>query len=416
MRTGEAPYPGAGYGASRLEMQSIPKRRVGLWYTLGIMFYFLSDLLREFWGPFRLLKSHVVMMGGGALLAAALVWWFLPRLARRLPTDRGKAVTAADGKTVAVTGGAASAGKPTGAGFPMALLMLPALALFFPIYAWESLWDLGVVLCVYLCMLSGWLDDRADIPWGGLRKGLFDAGIALLAAFLLCRGHAMPTWWPFIRTETLMPMWLYVPVAGLLLFGAINTTNCSDGIDGLAGLLTLLSLTALAGLLYVVVGHSTVADYLLIPHSNSAAKWAVLVSIFIGGMGAYLWYNCYPSSLLMGDAGSRMFGMVIGVAALATGNLCVIFVVAPMLLINGGLGLVKLAGLRLLRLAGHPVARPLPGERPTPLQRLFFTFTFPLHDHCRKVLGWSGQQVVVRFLLLQALLLPILFLLFIKVR
>ena len=133
-------------------------------------------------------------------------------------------------------------------------------------------------------------------------------------------------------------------------------------------------------------------------------------------MAAYLWYNCYPSSLMMGDAGSRMFGMVIGVAALATGNLCVILVVAPMLLINGGLGLVKLACLRLLRLVGHPVARPLPGARPTPLQRLFFAFTFPLHDHCRKKLGWSGQQVVIRFLLLQSLLLPILFLLFVKVR
>ena len=118
----------------------------------------------------------------------------------------------------------------------------------------------------------------------------------------------------------------------------------------------------------------------------------------------------------MGDAGSRMFGMVIGLAALATGNLCVLFVVAPMLLINGGLGLVKLACLRLLRLAGRPVSRPEPGVQPTLLQRVFFTFTFPLHDHCRKQLKWSGQQVVIRFLLLQALLLPILFLIFIKVR
>ena len=380
------------------------------------MFYFLSDLLREVWGPFRLLRSHVVMMGGGALFAAILVWAFLPRLAKRLPRDRGKAVRTVDGKTAAVAGGADSAGKPTGAGYPIALLTLPVLLLFFPLYAWESLWDLGVLLSVYLCMLSGYLDDRSDIPWGGLKKGVFDAGIALFAAFCLCHGHAMKAWWPFFRMETLLPMWVYVPLAGALLFGAINTTNCSDGIDGLAGLLTLLSLFALIVLLYVVVGHSTVADYLLIPHSNSAAKWAVFVSIFTGAMGAYLWYNCYPSSLLMGDAGSRMFGMVIGVAALATGNLCVLFVVAPMLLVNGGLGLVKLAALRILKAVGHPVSRPAAGCTPTPLQRLFFTFTFPLHDHCRKVLGWSGQQVVIRFLLLQALLLPILFLLFIKVR
>ncbi len=380
------------------------------------MFYFLSDWLRAVWGPFRLLSSHVVMMGGGALCAAFLVWMFLPRLARRLPVDRGKQVKTASGAAEAVAGAAASAGKPTGAGFPLALLLLPVLACFFPIYAWESLWDMGVILCVYLCMLSGFLDDCAAVPWGGLKKGLFDAAVSLAAAFCLCHGQMMATWWPFTRAEVLMPAWLYVPVAGALLFGAINTTNCSDGIDGLAGLLTLFSLVALVGLLYVVVGHSTVADYLLIPHSNSAAKWAVFVSIFAGAMGAYLWYNCYPSSLLMGDAGSRMFGMVIGVAALATGNLCVILVVAPMILVNGGLGLVKLAVLRVMRLAGHPVLRPAPGETPTRLQRLFFSVTFPLHDHCRKTLKWSGQQVVIRFLLLQALLLPVLFLLFIKVR
>jgi phospho-N-acetylmuramoyl-pentapeptide-transferase len=67
-------------------------------------------------------------------------------------------------------------------------------------------------------------------------------------------------------------------------------------------------------------------------------------------------------------------------------------------------------------MAGHPVNRPEPGAKPTFLQRVFFTFTFPLHDHCRKQLGWSGQQVVIRFLLLQASLLPILFMLFLKVR
>ncbi len=380
------------------------------------MLYFLSDLLQPYWGPFRLLKSHVMMMGGGAFFTAFFVWWLLPRLKKCLPMDRGKAVVTATGKVEKVAGGELSAGKPTGAGMMIAMITLPVLLLFFPLYAWESLWDVGVLFCIYLCMLSGYLDDRADIPWGGLKKGLFDAAISFAAAYCLCNGQAVETWWPFTKVETLIPMWVYVPVAGALLFGAINTTNCSDGIDGLAGLLTLLSLIALIVLLYIVVGHSTVADYLVIPHSNSAAKWAVMVSIFSGAMGAYLWYNCYPSSILMGDAGSRMFGMVIGIASLATGNLCVLIVVAPMLLVNGGLGLVKLAGLRLLKAAGHPVLRPKADEKPTFLQKVFFTFTFPLHDHFRKVKGWSGQQVVIRFLLLQALLLPFFLLLLIKVR
>jgi phospho-N-acetylmuramoyl-pentapeptide-transferase len=380
------------------------------------MFYLISEWLRTFWGPFRLLQSHVVMMGGGALAAAILVWMFLPKLAKKCPMDRGKVVKTVDGKSVAIAGGADAKAKPTGTGAAMALLLAPVLLCFFPIYAWESLWDIGVILCIYACMISGYLDDRADIPWSGLKKGLFDVAVSCLTAICLCYGQDMAVWWPFTRVETLMPVWLYVPIAGALLFGAINTTNCSDGIDGLAGLLTLLSLTAMAILLYVVIGHSVVADYLLIPHSNSAAKWAVLVSIFAGSMGAYLWYNCNPSSLLMGDAGSRMFGMVIGIAALMSGNFCVLLAVAPMILINGGLGLVKLACLRVLRLAGHPVNRPEPGQKPTLLQRIFFTFTFPLHDHFRKQKGWSGQQVVIRFLLLQALLLPVLFMILIKVR
>jgi phospho-N-acetylmuramoyl-pentapeptide-transferase len=311
------------------------------------MFYLLAEWLRSVWGPFRLLQSHVVMMGGGALAAALVIWWWLPTLAKRCPLDRGKVVTTVDGKQVAISGGTDAKAKPTGTGKAMAILLLPVILCFFPIYALESFWDLGVIACIYMCMISGYLDDCADIPWGGLKKGLFDIAVSMLAAFCLCHGEAVSVWWPFTRVETLMPVWLYIPIAGALLFGAINTTNCSDGIDGLAGLLTLLSLVALTVLLYVVIGHSVVADYLLIPHSNSAAKWAVLVSIFGGSMGAYLWYNCNPSSLLMGDAGSRMFGMVIGLAALATGNLCVLFVVAPMLLINGGLGLVKLACLRL---------------------------------------------------------------------
>lgn len=381
------------------------------------MFYLFSEWLKMCWGPFRLLQSHVVMMGGGALAAALMVWWFLPTLAKRCPVDRGKVVTTADGKQVAISGGADAKAKPTGTGMAIALLLLPVLVCFFPLYAWESLWDIGVIACIYACMISGYLDDCAEIPWGGLKKGLFDGAIAVLAAFCLCHGEAVSVWWPFTRVETLIPVWLYVLIAGALLFGAINTTNCSDGIDGLAGLLTLLSLGALMVLLYVVIGHSVVADYLLIPHSNSAAKWAVLVSIFIGAMGAYLWYNCYPSSLLMGDAGSRMFGMVLGVAALATGNFCILLAVAPMILLNGGLGLVKLLCLRLLKMAGHPVLPPRPEDtNPTKLQRFFFSVTFPLHDHCRKRLKWSGQQVVIRFLLLQALLLPVLFMLFIKVR
>ena len=98
------------------------------------MFYLISEWLCSFWGPVRLLQSHVVMMGGGALLAALLVWLFLPKLAKRCPVDRGKVVTTADGKTVAIAGGADAKAKPTGTGAALAVLLIPVLLCFFPIY------------------------------------------------------------------------------------------------------------------------------------------------------------------------------------------------------------------------------------------------------------------------------------------
>lgn len=382
------------------------------------MLYFFAKQLQNYFdfGPFRMFQSHMFLMGIGALLSAFLVWLLLPRLMHRLPVDRGKVITTAEGKVEDVAGNKASAGKPTGAGVLMAMITLPVILLFFPILDLHSLWDLGVIGCIYICMLFGWLDDSSKKPWGGLKKGCFDFLIAMVAAYCLCHGESVNMWWPFTTAQTLVPVYIYVPISGMLLFMAINTTNCSDGIDGLAGLLTLLTLVSLTALLYAVVGHSVMANYLLIPHNIEAAKWAILTLIFTGTLGAYLWYNCAPSILMMGDAGSRMFGILIGIASLATCNFCILLVVAPMILVNGGLGILKLAILKCFKFAGHPILRPQEGEKGTRLQRLFFHYRFPVHDHCRKKLNWSGQQVVIRFFLLQAALLPILFLIFIKVR
>ena len=71
-----------------------------------------------------------------------------------------------------------------------------------------------------------------------------------------------------------------------------------------------------------------------------------------GAFASYLWYNAEPSEVLMGDAGSRMLGLAIGVAVLATGNPLLIFVFAPMVVLDGGTGLVKVALLRVFKLLG----------------------------------------------------------------
>jgi len=372
------------------------------------MLYLIAGQLQQYWGPLRLFSSFLFLMGLGVATAGLLCWYGLPRLWLRLPYDRGRAHTHSAG---------AARGKPPGAGLWLLLLLLPVLIMVLPptMRVWQ------VVGCLILAMLSGYLDDRSCNSWSEVRKGLIDVGVALLAALALCQGQDMTIWLPLYKLPLIVPLWIYLPAATLLLWLTINATNCSDGVDGLAGTLTLLSLFYLGFFLYVVVGHAEIARYLLIPHNPEGARWALLVLTVAGGVAGYLWHNAEPSQVLMGDAGSRFLGLLVGVAVLASGNPFLILVVAPVVLVNGGTGLVKLLLLRGLKRLGFAVHRPesdsdATGPRPNAIVLLLHRVRFPLHDHCRVKLKWSNAQVLLRFVIVQAFLTPLLFALLVKIR
>lgn len=376
------------------------------------MLFWLESLLHDVWGPFRLLASHALMITCGAFLGGLAVWLGIPRLSHLLPRDRGRAHTPT---------AAAARGKPTGAGILICFFLMPVLLLVLPFSAQH--W--AAVGCLVLTMLLGYLDDRSDVPWGQLRKGGLDAAVALLAALVLCGGRPVEMWFPIFKHNFVVAPLIFIPLAAVLLWVSMNATNCSDGVDGLAGTLTLLSLFYLGTFLYGVVGHEKVAQYLLVPHNPQGAKWSVLLFSVAGGVAGYLWHNAEPSRVLMGDAGSRLLGLLVGMAVLASGNPFVILVVAPVVLVNGGTGLVKIALLRILKKVGFDTSPPteaFSADNTTPeneqhvIVRALHTVRFPLHDHFRKNLGWSNAQVLMRFVLIQSFLTPLLFVLLVKVR
>ena len=393
------------------------------------MLYWLSFRLQEFWGPFRLLRSFAFLIGGGVGMSALLSVFLLPKLWRFLPKDQGKAILGKDGMK--------SAGKPTGAGFWMTLTALPAVLLFMPL----RLPDAGVLLCLYMSMVFGYLDDRSTVPWGQLKKGLLDFAVALGAAAFIYIGYAQGTgvarslqiWVPFVKGMYAVPWYVYMPCAGAMLWIVLNATNCSDGVDGLAGTLTLVTIVIIAAFLYMVIGNLPKAQYFFIfppevnglpfggTHARVAARWSVALMTVAGSLSGYLWWNAEPSKVLMGDAGSRFLGLLVGVGVLVTGNPFLVFAVAPVVLVNGGAGLAKLVLLRTLGKLGLEVRPPsvLPPEsvgREKWFVRALHGVRFPLHDHCKKTLHWSNAQVLLRFTLLQMFLTPILFFVFVKIR
>lgn len=389
------------------------------------MLYHIAPYLSDnVWGPFRLLGSYLVLMGLGATLMAFIVGLGLPRLWHKLPRDRGK---------VHAQQGDKSVGKPTGAGYLCVVLLLPVLLLVVPL----TLKMITILACLVAAMLTGWFDDKAEVPWGNYLKGFLDLAIAFLTSLAFCQAREVVCWLPLVKEDIVVPLWVFLPVATLLLWMTINATNCSDGVDGLAGTLSLLSLFYLAGFLYVVVGHIEISRYLLIRHNPDGARWAVMLFTSAGALAGYLWHNAEPSKVLMGDAGSRFLGLLVGVAVLATGNPCFIIVVAPVVIVNGGTGIVKIALLRVFRRLGFDVRTPIMIEKGLatdttitdkkwltettiakqhPVVRLLHSVRFPLHDHLRKNLHWTNQQVLLRFFIIQTFLTPLLFGLLVKIR
>jgi phospho-N-acetylmuramoyl-pentapeptide-transferase len=196
----------------------------------------------------------------------------------------------------------------------------------------------------------------------------------------------------------LIPGWANIVVVTGVIWIAINATNCSDGVDGLSGSLVALSLSMIGALLYVVTGNAIVAKYLLVPHDPEGASWSILAFIMVGCLVGYLWYNAPPSLVLMGDAGSRPLGLLVGIMVAVTRNPLLIAIVGSVILMNGATGLFKVAMMRFLRIGV------LRGIR------------FPLHDHCRANLGWTSSQVLVRFVLAHIFLSAVLLALLLKVR
>lgn len=294
----------------------------------------------------------------GTMLTFAATCLFLHLGKDYLPQDKGREY-AHDGKL--------SAGKPRGAGFIFVLVFAAGCLLF----ARLNVERLIYVVLIVACMLTGYLDDSAKESWGELKKGLLDFMIAVMVAVTYINFNGTQLTIRSIGfSEALHPL-LYGILIVIMVWTSINVTNCADGVDGLSGTLTIITLATI---------------YFMIDMQGGDADFSYSILLFIVCILGYLWYNATPSRMLMGDAGSRAMGIFIAIAILQTENPILYIAAAFVLIMDGGLGLLKVALLRFLKI------------------RIFKNVCLPVHDHVRKKLGWSNTQTVFRFAIIQIII------------
>ena len=276
----------------------------------------------------------------------------------RLPRDHGRAYA---------HDGVLSAGKPRGAGF-IFILVFVATAIIFGDLQRETV--IYLILTV-AAMMTGFLDDCAKVSWGELRKGLLDLVIAVMTAITYVNFNGSDITIALTgQTFALNPI-VYGILAVILVWGSINVTNCADGVDGLSGTLASITLATV---------------YLIMQSKDIAPDFAYLILLFIACILGYLWYNATPSCLMMGDAGSRAIGLFIAIAVMKMGSPLLYLLVACVLMVDGGIGLVKVSLLRYLHI------------------KILTKVRTPLHDHVRKNKNWSNAQTVFKFAIIQIMI------------
>ena len=374
------------------------------------MFYYLSQSdWAESFSALRLFRYITFRSAGAAITALMLSWWLGPYVIQWLKrlkfgqdyADKAEEAGARTGRLFN------KRGTPTMGG----ILIITALNLSTLLWAqWNTLIQLTLLSVLVLTAL-GFYDDYAKIvqqSGGGTTPRVKLWVQVVLAGFVAVYLWKLPVASYLKLPEARLPIEsnlvsiLMVPfykypihagaLAGLVLVivtivGSSNAVNLTDGLDGLAIGCTLITAVVFLFITYLA-GNFRTAAYLQIPYVEGAGELTVFCAAMIGAGMGFLWYNCHPAQMFMGDTGSLALGGALGIVA--------VLIHQPfVLLIAGGVFVLEAASVILQRGWFRYTKR-----RTGTGARIFLMA--PIHHHFEKK-GWYESQVVMRFYILGVL-------------
>ncbi|MBI2206163.1 MAG: phospho-N-acetylmuramoyl-pentapeptide-transferase [Candidatus Rokubacteria bacterium] len=233
------------------------------------------------------------------------------------------------------------------------------------------------------CGMIGLLDDMAKLR---RRKGLkarVKFGLQLLCALAVLQivywqppGNWTPTLAiPFFKGWLVDLGWLWIPFAMLVIVGASNAVNLTDGLDGLA-IGPIIMAAGAFGIIAYLTGNFRAADYLKILNVKGAGELTVFCGALIGAAIGFLWFNCHPAEVFMGDVGSLALGGAIGTLAVLTKAELLLPLIGGLYVVEAASVIIQVASFKL---TGRRVFR-----------------MAPLHHHY-ELAGWAEPKIVVRF-------------------
>lgn len=231
--------------------------------------------------------------------------------------------------------------------------------------------------------LVGFKDDLGKVLSGDNLEGLTPRGkmllqslVAILATgLLLYTGFPTEFYVPFLKAPLFDLGYAAIPFWILVFLATTNAVNLTDGLDGLATVPSVIALFTLGVIVYVT-GHAIFSQYILVPNIKGVGEVMILATALSGSLLGFLWYNCYPAEVFMGDTGSLAIGgfiaylAILGKSELLLALIGIIFVIETVSVILQ-VGSYKLRGERIFLMA-------------------------PIHHHF-ELKKWAENKIIVRF-------------------
>ena len=319
-----------------------------------------------------------------AMITALIVTFVLgPWVIRKLESLQARQVIRTDGPESHLK----KQGTPTMGG----VLILAGIVI--PTLLWADLSNTYVWLTLFIIVgygLIGFIDDykkvveknpkglspRQKMFWQMLLGAVF--GIILFSM----PGFSRELYFPFFKNLHPNLWYLFIPFVMLVIVGASNAVNLTDGLDGLA--IGPVAINAATYLLFTyIAGNVKLASYLQIPYVAGAGELAVLCGALVGAGTGFLWYNAYPAEVFMGDVGSLSLGGGLGALAVITKQEILLVIVGGVFVVEAlsvifQVGSYKYRGKRIFRMA-------------------------PIHHHF-ELKGVAEPKIIVRFWIITLIL------------
>jgi phospho-N-acetylmuramoyl-pentapeptide-transferase len=344
-----------------------------------MLFYLLTSLTDEF-SAFNVFRYLTTRTGGAILTALLFVFLFGPGIISLLKLKQGKGQPIrSDGPRRHIV---EKQGTPTMGGLMILWGILVSTLL------WADLRNLYVWAALFVMLgfgVIGFYDDFLKVTRSSTRG--FSGKVRLAAEFAIAGAAVACFMWigekplssslaiPFFK-DVLIPFGgFFVLVGALVIVGAGNAVNITDGLDGLA-IVPVMTAAASYGLIVYLVGNAVFSDYLQLHFVKGTGELAIFCGALVGAGLGFLWFNAPPAMIFMGDTGSLSLGGALGAVAVAAKHEIVLAII-------GGLFVLETASVIV-----QVVSFKLTGKR-------VFAMA-PLHHHFEQK-GWKEPTIVIRF-------------------